>query len=80
MSFRHRSSWQNAARVCENRADLLRYIHKTAKKMGIQYKHTHTPQAYFFEGGPYKPKESDEQDSKGPGVTPERLQSLEIST
>jgi len=56
-SFRHRSSWQNSARVNEDRAALLRCIHKTAKKMGIQYK-SPPLKRLIFQGGSYKPSES----------------------
>jgi hypothetical protein len=40
LDFRHRLSWQNSPRISENRADLLRFVHQTAKKMGVMYSST----------------------------------------
>lgn len=37
IAFKHRQSWQSAARININRADLLRYIFELGKKLEIQY-------------------------------------------
>ena len=37
LAFRHRNSWQDAARILINRGQLLRYVYETAEKLNINY-------------------------------------------
>jgi len=37
IAFKHRQSWQSAARINIHRADLLRHIYELGKKLEIQY-------------------------------------------
>jgi len=49
--FRHRQSWQYAARININRADLLRYIFELSLDLGIQYE-TAPPRRIIIQGEP----------------------------
>jgi hypothetical protein len=37
IGFRHRSSWQDAARIMLNRGDLLAHVYRVARILGIAY-------------------------------------------
>jgi hypothetical protein len=37
IAVRHRNSWQDASRILLNKADMLRYIHDTAKNLNTAY-------------------------------------------
>lgn len=50
ISFRHRNSWQDAARIKLQRADLVYFIHKTATDMGIN-KETPPARRLLYYGG-----------------------------
>jgi len=57
-AFRHRSSWQNSARICVDRADLLRFIYETAVRLGVEYGYENAPSAkrVILQGGEYQPR------------------------
>lgn len=50
MAFRHRNGWQDAARIKLNRADLLRYIHDTAKAMGVNFETSPARRLLYYGG------------------------------
>jgi len=37
LGFRHRSSWQDAGRIMVQRGDLIKFVHRTASELGIDY-------------------------------------------
>ena len=57
-SLRHRSSWQDSARIKMNRAEVFRFIYETAKKLSIQYE-SPPPQLVLYHGGVLKEGERD---------------------
>jgi hypothetical protein len=48
--FRHRYSWQNAARIMLNRADLLRYMYEKGVELKIHYD-TPVTRQMIYDGG-----------------------------
>jgi len=54
--FRHRSSWQSAARIAIDRASLVRFIYETAVGMGVEYGYNNSPspKRVIFQGGEYQ--------------------------
>jgi len=50
ISLRHRSSWQEAARIKVNRADLLKFLYETSKELNIQYEDPPPQQLLYFGG------------------------------
>ena len=50
MAFRHRQSWQEASRIKLDRAALVRYIHETADKLGVNHE-TPALQQIVYKGG-----------------------------
>lgn len=48
--FRHRYSWQNAARIMLNKADLLRFMYDKGEDLGIHYS-TPIPRRTIYDGG-----------------------------
>lgn len=57
--FRHRSSWQNMARIAADRANLLRFIYETAVRMGVEYgyENSPSPKRVLLQGGEYRAPE-----------------------
>ena len=53
ISVRHRHSWQDAARIKVNRADLVRFLYETSKELSIQYEEP-PPQQVLYYGGSLK--------------------------
>ncbi|KAL7571640.1 hypothetical protein ACA910_011176 [Epithemia clementina (nom. ined.)] len=53
ISVRHRSSWQDAARILQNRGQLHRFVFETGKTMGINFR-TPTPGRVIYQGGDYQ--------------------------
>lgn len=53
ISVRHRNSWQDAARIKVNRADLLRFLYETSKELEVQYD-APPPQQLLYYGGSLK--------------------------
>jgi hypothetical protein len=51
IAFRHRSSWQDSARIKLNRADLVRYIWETTRKLGIFFQAPYPVQVQYNGGG-----------------------------
>ena len=54
--FRHRSSWQSAARIAIDRASLVRFIYETAVGMGVEYGYDNSPspKRLILQGGEYQ--------------------------
>lgn len=50
MAFRHRNSWQDAARIKINRSDLLRFAHDTANKLEVNFE-TPAARRLLYYGG-----------------------------
>jgi hypothetical protein len=53
ISVRHTSSWQDASRIKMNRADLVRFLYETSKKLSIHYEEP-PPQQVLYYGGALK--------------------------
>ncbi|KAL7569467.1 hypothetical protein ACA910_009701 [Epithemia clementina (nom. ined.)] len=53
IACRHRTSWQDAARILQNRGQLQRFVFETGKKMGINFQ-TPPLRRVWYEGGEYK--------------------------
>lgn len=53
ISVRHINSWQDAARIKVNRADLLRFLYETSKELSVQYEEP-PPQQLLYYGGSLK--------------------------
>ncbi|KAL7569468.1 hypothetical protein ACA910_009702 [Epithemia clementina (nom. ined.)] len=57
ISVRHRSSWQDAARILQNRGQLYQFVFETGKKMDISFR-TAMPGRVIYHGGDFvKPVE-----------------------
>jgi hypothetical protein len=77
LSVRHRNSWQDAARIKVNRADLLRFLYNTSKELSIQYEEP-PPQQLLYYGGALK--ENDGKDGfKRSLLSSDNIQTLNIS-